>query len=200
MISKKKNVNTVIMLIIITAFQLICLFTLIDKAESQYRTDIIITFGVYILVEYAYFIVARVLLKRRAFEIELIAFLLTSIGLSVTSSVYPDKSIKQLIAVLIGIGGFVVLQWLLRSIDRAMLLRVPVAALSLALLAFTLVFAGLTNGAKNWLYIGGLSIQPSELVKVAFIFVGAATLEKLQSNKSLTKYIIFASAASARCF
>ena len=33
-------------------------------------------------------------------------------------------------------------------------------------------------------------IQPSELVKVAFIFVGAASLEKLQSNKSLTKFIL----------
>lgn len=192
MLSKKKNVNLAIMLFALTLFELTCLFTLVSKAEAQFRTDIIITFAVYIAVEYAYFIGARAFLKRRGFEIELIAFLLTSIGLSITASVYPDKSIKQLAAVLIGIAGFIALQWLLRDLDRAMLLRVPVAVLSLGLLAFTLVFAGITNGAKNWLYIGGLSIQPSELVKVAFIFVGAATLEKLQSNKSLTKYIIFA--------
>lgn len=123
---------------------------------------------------------------------ELIAFLLTSIGLSITTSVYPERATKQLVAILIGIGGFVFLQWLLRDIKRVMLLRVPVAALSLVIMAGTLVFAKFTNGAKNWLYIGGLSIQPSELVKVAFIFVGAATLEKLQSNRSLTKYILFA--------
>ena len=36
-----------------------------------------------------------------------------------------------------------------------------------------------------------MSIQPSELVKVAFVFVGAATLEKLQSTRSLTRYIVF---------
>lgn len=191
-LSKGKNVNLAIMLFVITLFQLTCLMTLVSKAEAQYRASILITFGIYILVEYAYFIGARVFLKRRGFEIELIAFLLTSIGLSITSSVYPDKSIKQLVAVLIGISGFVVMQWLLRDLKRVMLLRIPVAVLSLGLLAFTLVFASVTNGAKNWLYIGGLSIQPSELVKVAFIFVGAATLEKLQSNKSLTKYIIFA--------
>jgi cell division protein FtsW (lipid II flippase) len=67
-----------------------------------------------------------------------------------------------------------------------------VAVLALGLLAFTLIFAKVTNGAKNWIYISGISIQPSELVKVAFIFVGAASLEKLQSNRSLTKFVVFA--------
>lgn len=198
--AKGRNVSLAIMLFVLTLFQLTCLFTLYGKADPQYKTDILITFGVYILVEYIYFIGARLLLKRRGFEIELIAFLLTSIGLSITSSVYPDKSVKQLIAVLIGIGGFVFLQWLLRDLNRATALRIPVAVLALGALAFTLVFAGVTNGAKNWIYIGGLSIQPSEIVKVAFIFVGAATLEKLQSNKSLTKYILFAAGCIGALF
>lgn len=187
-----KNVNLAIMLAVITLFQLICAVTLIEKGESENRLRIIITFAVYILVEYAYFIGARFFLGRRGFEVELIAFLLTSIGLSVTASVYPSLAIKQLIAVLIGIAGFIVLQIILRDIDFCMRLRYPVAFLAVGLLVFTLVFAKITNGAKNWIYIGGISIQPSELVKVAFIFVGAATLEKLQSNKSLTKFIVFA--------
>lgn len=187
-----KNVNLAIMLAVITLFQLICAVTLIEKGESENRLRIIITFTVYILVEYAYFIGARLFLGRHGFEVELIAFLLTSIGLSVTASVYPSLAIKQLVAVLIGIAGFIVLQIILRDIDFCMRLRYPVAFLAVGLLVFTLVFAKITNGAKNWIYIGGMSIQPSELVKVAFIFVGAATLEKLQSNKSLTKFIIFA--------
>lgn len=192
MLKKTKNVNLVIMLFVITLFQLTCLFTLISKSAEEYIPSIILTFGIYILVEYAYFIGAGLVLKRKGFEVELIAFLLTSIGLSITASVYPDKAIKQLIAVLIGIGGFIFLQWLLRDLKRVMLLRIPAAITGVALLAFTLAFATLTNGAKNWIYLGGLSIQPSEIVKAIFIFVGAATLEKLQSNRSLTKYIIFA--------
>lgn len=187
-----KNVNLAIMLAVITLFQLICAVTLIEKGESENRLRIIITFTVYILVEYAYFIGAKLILGRHGFEVELIAFLLTSIGLSVTASVYPSLAIKQLVAVLIGIAGFIVLQIILRDIDFCMRLRYPVAFLAVGLLVFTLVFAKITNGAKNWIYIGGISIQPSELVKVAFIFVGAATLEKLQSNKSLTKFILFA--------
>ena len=200
MLKKTKNVNLILMLFVITLFQLTCLFTLISKASSEHKMGIILTFGIYILVEYIYFIGARLLLKRKGFEVELIAFLLTSIGLSITTSVYPDKALKQLVAVLIGIGGFVFLQWLLRDLKRVSVLRVPVGIAAVGLLAFTLIFATATNGAKNWLYIGGLSIQPSELVKVAFIFVGAASLEKLQSNKSLTKFIIFAFACVGALF
>lgn len=200
MLKKTKNVSLVIMLFVITLFQLTCLFTLVSKASDEHKTGIILTFGIYILVEYIYFIGARLLLKRKGFEVELIAFLLTSIGLSITTSVYPDKALKQLVAVLIGIFGFVFLQWLLRDLKRVSFLRIPAAIGAVGLLAFTLVFASFTNGAKNWLYIGGMSIQPSELVKVAFIFVGAATLEKLQSNKSLTKFIIFSFACVGALF
>ena len=191
MLSKRKNVNLYIMLFIVTLFQVICLLTLLEKSDDEYKPGIFITFALYILVEYVYFIGARVILKRRGFEVELIAFLLTSIGLSITASVYPDAAIKQLVAVLIGIVGFVVLQWFMRELKTCIALRIPVAVAALGLMAFTMVFAGFTNGARNWIYIGGMSIQPSELVKVAFIFVGAASLEKLQSNKSLTKFIIF---------
>lgn len=200
MLKKTKNVNLVIMLFVITLFQLTCLFTLLVKSAEEYKTSIIITFGIYILVEYLYFIIAGLGLKRKSFEVELIAFLLTSIGLSITASVYPDKAIKQLIAVLMGIGGFIFLQWLLRDLKRVMALRIPAAIIGVGALAFTLAFASFTNGAKNWLYIGGFSIQPSEIVKSIFIFVGAATLEKLQSNKSLTKYIIFAFACVGSLF
>ncbi len=200
MLKRTKNVNLVIMLFVITLFQLTCLFTLIAKAEDQFRTSIILTFGIYILVEYVYFMVAGLGLKRKGFEVELIAFLLTSIGLSITASVYPDKAIKQLVAVLLGVAGFVFLQWLLRDLKRIMLLRIPAAIIGVGALLGTLALAQFTNGAKNWLYIGGMSIQPSELVKAIFIFVGAATLEKLQSNKSLTKYIIFAFACVGSLF
>lgn len=197
---KARNVNPYIMLFIITLFQLICLITLITTVKEEYRSGILMTFGGYLLVEYAYFIGARLILKRRGFEVELIAFLLTSIGLSITASVYPDGIVKQFVAVLIGIGGFILLQWFMRDLKLCINVRVPVAVIAFGLLAATLVLAKVTNGAKNWIYIGGISVQPSELVKVAFIFVGAASLEKLQSSRSLTKFIIFAFACVGALF
>ncbi len=200
MLKRAKNVNLYIMLFIITMFQVVCLLTLLVKAQDEHRFSIFISFALYLLVEYLYFIGTSLILKRRGFEVELIAFLLTSIGLSITASVYPDAIIKQFVAVLIGIMGFVVFQWFMRELKPCIALRVPVAVLALGLMAFAVVFAKYTNGARNWIYIGGVSVQPSELVKVAFIFVGAASLEKLQSNKSLTKFIVFAFACVGALF
>lgn len=189
---KGKDINPYIMLFILTGFQLICFVSLITTVAEEFRMGIVITFLGYAFVEYAYFIGTGLILKRKRFEVELIAFLLTFIGLSITASVYPDGIIKQFVAVLIGVAGFVVLQIFMRDIKLCMAIRVPVAVVAVGLLVLTLIFASVTNGAKNWIYISGISVQPSELVKVAFIFVGAATLERLQSNKSLTKFIVFA--------
>lgn len=165
-----------------------------NGGEDIVKGTIIAVFALYITVEWTYFIVFAGFLRRKSFEVELIAFFLSGIGLALTTSVYPNKAYTQLIAILLGIGVFIVLLWILSDIDRVVKLRMPVAILSIAALVFTLIFAKNINGARNWIVIGNglLSIQTSEIVKVAFIFVGAATLETLQSTKLLTKYIIFA--------
>ena len=52
-------------------------------------------------------------------------------------------------------------------------------------------FGKITNGASNWIYIGSISVQPSELVKIIYIFIGASALDKLQTNKNLIEFIVF---------
>ncbi|MEG2081043.1 MAG: FtsW/RodA/SpoVE family cell cycle protein [Oscillospiraceae bacterium] len=189
----RKPVNWLILLFGMTVFQIICAIQIITNGgEDVPLKTILFVFGAYIVVEWGYFIVFAGILRRKSFEIELIAFFLTGIGLSITTSVYPKKAITQLIAVLLGVAVFCVMIWILSDTQRVMKLRTPIAVLTIVALLFTLVFAKEINGAKNWIFIGGFSIQPSEIAKIGFIFVGAATLEKLQSTRSLTKYIVFA--------
>lgn len=191
----RRPVNWLFLLLLMTAFQIFCAIQILTNGgEDIVKGTIIAVFALYITVEWTYFIVFAGFLRRKSFEVELIAFFLSGIGLALTTSVYPSKAYTQLIAILLGIGVFIVLLWILSDIDRVVKLRMPVAILSIAALVFTLIFAKNINGARNWIIIGDglLSIQTSEIVKVAFIFVGAATLETLQSTKLLTKYIIFA--------
>ena len=47
------------------------------------------------------------------------------------------------------------------------------------------------GGSMNWLEIGGFTIQPSELVKVCYIYAGAATLDRLFARRNLFGYIVF---------
>jgi cell division protein FtsW (lipid II flippase) len=88
----------------------------------------------------------------------------------------------------------------LRHIDTMKSIRWVLASASILILGATLLIAETTNGAKNWISLGGISIQPSELVKVAFIFVGAVTLEKLQSIKNLSMYIVFSAVCVGELF
>ena len=117
---------------------------------------------------------------------------LSSVSLYVTASVSPSKTQTQFFATFIGLVIFLIMVFYMRSTTRTSALRIPMAIAALGLLAFTLVFASYTNGAKNWIYLGPISIQPSEFVKLAFIYVGAAPLDKIQSSKSLTAYVLFA--------
>ena len=148
-------------------------------------------FVVFLIVEWVYFIVSTTLLKGSNPAIELIAFFLTGIGLVIVAGVSVEKFKTQFVAAMLGLFCFIAMLWLISNVDRAMKMRTPMAIAAILLLVVTLILARNIKGAFNWLSIGGVSIQPSEFVKVAFIFVGAATLDKLQTSRSITKYIIF---------
>ena len=145
----------------------------------------------YIALIWCYYLFASYVLRLQSFELETIAFTFCSIGLGIVGSMYPDSVVKQLFAVILGVAGYCVLLVLLRFVEALKYLRWILAVGAVAILAVTLVIAEPTNGARNWLSLGGISIQPSELVKVAFVFVGAVTLDKLQSIRNLSMYIVF---------
>ena len=62
---------------------------------------------------------------------------------------------------------------------------------ALGFLALNLIAGETTNGATNWLSIGGFTLQPSEFVKVAYIYTGAATLDRLFRGRNLFLFIAF---------
>lgn len=58
------------------------------------------------------------------------------------------------------------------------------------LIAFNLIFAKEINGARNWVYVGSLSIQPSELVKVLLLFIVVVPTNKRVDNISNLFYLL----------
>lgn len=186
-------------MLLISIFQLISFFQVISVNGELNQTTLMI-FAVYTAIEWLYSIASTLVLKKSSLALEYIAFFLTGISLVVVASTAPDLLLKQFVAVIIGIVAYIIILFMIANPERAERFRSPMAVGALVLLAFTLVFAEARNGAYNWIIIGGISIQTSELVKVAFIFVGAATLEKLQSSKSLTAYAIFSVACIGMLF
>ncbi len=185
-----KPINNFAMLFVLTVFQLITGYSA-ATAGDELAVKVILSAAILIAVEWVYVSVFYFVLHRRNFELELIAFFLTGVGLTAIGSVAPNACFKQLIIAVCGIIGFIVLVFILGNIELCMKLRLPVAIAALVLLLLNLIIGKVNHGAQNWIEIGGITIQPSEFVKVAFIFVGAATLEKIQTSKNIIKFIAF---------
>lgn len=180
---------SLLVMLFLTIYQVIMSYCVLSQ-DSENFSELLLYFSAYIIAEWIYYFIFAIV-QNRHISLEIVAFALSSISLFVTASVSPGKTQTQFVAIFIGLALYIAMVQYMESTTRTGAIRIPMAIAAIGLLAFTLVFASYTNGAKNWIYIGPISIQPSEFVKLAFIYVGAATLDKIQSTKSLTAYVFF---------
>lgn len=143
---------------------------------------------------------SRRILKRVSFEIETVGLLLSSIGILLLSGEGLDTVKMQIAAFGIGIVLFCFLVWFMSDLERVMKLRLYIAIGAILLFVANLVLGKDVNGSRNWIFIGPFSFQPSEFIKIAFAFVGASTLDHLQTKKNITEFIVFAAICLAFLF
>ncbi|MBR0160950.1 MAG: FtsW/RodA/SpoVE family cell cycle protein [Oscillospiraceae bacterium] len=177
-------------LLMVTAFQLFLLLQHSFFADSSLLPTIALGFFSLIVMEWSCYNAMRII-NRSGFEIETLAFYLSSLGMSVAASSTPDDLYKQMLLTLAGLLLFLFAGWWQRSLSRTAAARIPVAIGALLLLGINVVASDVVLGARNWLEFGGYSFQPSELVKVAYVYVGASTLERLFRRNNLYVFIGF---------
>lgn len=187
---KVKPVNNFLLLFILSLFQFITGF-LGANAGEEFQMPVFIALLALVATEWIYLVFFYTVFHRRNFELEIIAFFLSGVGLVTIGSIDPEAAFKQYLMVLAGILIFIFMMFLMGHVDFCMKIRLYVAIAAILLLLVNLVIAKSTNGARNWITIGGITLQPSEFVKIAFIFVGAATLEKIQTSKNIIAFIGF---------
>ena len=189
-----RGVSPAVTLLELTIFQLFLLMQHAIFAKPEQLPTIALGFLSLAIMQWSCYNAMRVI-GRSGFEVETLAFYLSTLGMSVAASSTPDDMYKQILLTLAGVILFLIGGWWLRSLDRTEAMRLPIAAGALMLLAINAVFSDVILGARNWLIIGGYSFQPSELVKVGYVYVGAATLEHLFRERNLYSFIAF----SAMC-
>lgn len=174
----------------ITVFQALTVVQFSISLDEDFPAQLPFAFGLLCAVMWAYVIFMR-MLKRSCFEVEIIAFFLCTLSLAVTTSAYPDTVLKQSFCVVLGLGLFFGLCWLLRDLNHAKRLVYVIVGISVLLLIINLALGSIKYGAQNWVSIGGFSFQPSELVKIAFIYMGASSLDELQKKQNLLAFMGF---------
>ncbi|MDO4396507.1 MAG: FtsW/RodA/SpoVE family cell cycle protein [Clostridia bacterium] len=182
-------------LIALSIFQILTLMQLKISLGEDFVSGIAISFIGLCALMWGY-VISLEMMKRKGFEMETIAFFLSTLSLAVTATKYPEGVLKQFVAIVMGLSLFLFMCTMLRNLNRAKSLRNAMYIGAAVLLIFNLVFATERFGANNWVSLGGLTFQPSEFVKLAFIWAGAASLDELLEKRNTIVFMLF----SGFCF
>ena len=177
-------------LLLLTLLQFFACVGLLMTKAPEHGMSILCGFGGIFLCQWLLF-AFFMLINRPSLEVETIAFYLCTLGMSAIGTVNPGEMMKQLTALLLGLCAFLIIGWALRDLERAKRVRYLAAVAGIGFLVITLIFGTEYYGAKNWLIIGGMSLQPSELSKVCFVFVGASTMDRLMKKRNLILLIAY---------
>ncbi len=115
----------------------------------------------------------------------LMVSILVSIGSIMLMRLDTEYGFSQVIWFCVGIivffGAYMALR-LFRFWDKLSLFYM---AVSIGLFVLTLVFGSTEKGARNWIRIGSRSIQPSEFIKISYLFVLACYFSMKQGKIEL---------------
>lgn len=189
--SNKPAMKSWKLMLMITLFHFfMCVEAMFWNDETNVYSPLVL-FGTLAAVEWVFFFVSSYVLRRINFELEALALFLTGIGVMLLVRQVERSAYVQLIAAAVGMVLFCVIIKFIENPDKVNKLRLPMMIVAVGLLLTSILFGKITKGAANWIYIGSVSLQPSELVKVIYIFIGASALDKLQTKKNLLEFIIF---------
>ncbi len=192
--TKPQNMGSpALTLFLLTLFQLFTAFQFVTHLQAEAMSSAVLGFAALIAVEWLLFFALK-LARRSGYEVETLAFFLSTIGFAVIASDDATKIGKQLICLVGGVLIYLIIGWSLRDLTRAKRFRYVAAVGGLLLLAVNLVFGTEIYGAKNWIMIGPFSFQPSELVKLCFIYVGASTMDRIVTKRNLILFIVYSAA------
>ena len=134
-----------------------------------------------LLFAFAYFaahIVVRVVLPDADPYVLPITAVLTAIGLIEIYRISPQLARDQGIWMLLGLGLFVGVVIAFRDIRRLEELKYTCGAVAVGLLLLTITLGASVNGARLWIRIGGLQIQPGEFAKILLVIFLAGYLRE----------------------
>ena len=182
----KNNSKISFLLPIIVIIQTICSFALLTLYIEPY--DI---WAIYIGVSFilVYIFTRITFIKLYKFNDLLLldtVYLMISIGLFILYRLSSDYCLRQLAFVIIGSVSFIILNAFNKKIPVTIRKQYYITGAIIVLsLAFTQLFGVQINGSKNWIKIFGQVFQPSEIIKILYVYYLACLLHE---NIDFIKY------------
>ncbi len=105
-------------------------------------------------------------------------FFLVVVGLMMLTRLSFDKAVRQAIIMAIAFVISAVVPIMVKKFGILARMGYIYAVLGIAFLSLVFVVGSTINGSTNWIRVGGVALQPSEFVKILFVFFLAATLNR----------------------
>ena len=113
---------------------------------------------------------------------------LCALGVLILYRISPSRGLNQAVNYGVGVLGMILCTLLVRYVKSWRTLALMMMAGSIVLLALPLLIGTEQNGAKNWIWLGSYSLQPSEIVKLALLLC----VSYLLSQRKVLFAILFA--------
>lgn len=179
--------------------QIVCMFMLHFLANLliflHTRSEMLVMFyGVQVLFFLCYIYLYRLFYRNVSRLLVNNVCMLICTGMIILTRLNPEKAMRQFAIIVIS----AVVTWIIPFIiDRVwQLVKIPWAygIMGLALLLVVCVVGNTSYGAQLSLTVGGVSIQPSEFVKISFVFFVAAMLYRSTEFKQVAVTTVMAAA------
>ncbi len=169
--------NIVMFLMQFLAYLVMYLKTGEKKMIFFYAAQVILLLAVILLYSIIYPTVSKLIVNNMC--------MLISIGLIMITRLSYESAVKQFLFAGLGAVIGLIVPVLIRKMKVLIDLTYIYAGVGLAALALVAVFAATSGGAKLGFTIAGIGIQPSEFVKIIFVFFVASSLKKSTDFKNV---------------
>ncbi|WP_238882998.1 FtsW/RodA/SpoVE family cell cycle protein [Clostridium sp. YIM B02551] len=172
-------------LLFMTYFLTIALFGDLALLKDPIDIGALIMGGVVLLlIAYAHFVVRKFFPDGDKFLL-IFSVILSVIGIAVLYRLNTETAIKQVIWFVLGITSFVLITVLLPDFKRFYKYKYYYLGAVAVFMPMALLIGKVQYGAKNWVIIGPISIQPSEIGKIFLILYLGTSLKDYVDKKNL---------------
>lgn len=168
---EKKYIRKSIFLLFIFSFLALSL-ALIFNISNVSTTDIYTYIAILVVIVLSTILTPK--LTKADNILLLIVNMLFAIGVAMIYRLNPSYGKRQLQFYLVGIVLFFLTFFILKTFKFWNKISLFYVIISVALFMATLVFGSYLGGAKNWIILGPITVQPSEFIKIPLAFFVAS--------------------------
>ena len=177
-----KDFHPSVTLVLLSLFQVFMTLQLLFTAELEDMGSIALGFGSIFAIQWLLF-AFYCAIRRRGYEVETIAFFLSTLGMALIATADPGEAGKQIAAMVLGLGLFLFLGWSLRDLERAKKVRYLAAGFGLLLLAVNL------SRFASWRHVWEVPLEGGYQQTRAMMCIASGGLLGLGGGNGWLKYV-----------